>query len=172
MLHDWDMENWLPIIGYEDLYEVSDLGRIRSLRQRGGQYKMILATPSYAKDLRPIKVLWRGRESKTFKVCTLVMTTFVGQRPEGLECCHNDGDCANNVLTNLRWDTHASNMADKKRHGTRLIGTKNPLAKLSEKDIRKIRADMRVQHITAKEYKINQATVSSIKLRKTWGHVL
>lgn len=48
---------------------------------------------------------------------TMVLEAFVGPRPVGLYGCHNDGDPANNRLTNLRWDTPASNTADKVMHG-------------------------------------------------------
>jgi hypothetical protein len=47
----------------------------------------------------------------------LVLETFVGPRPVGQECLHDDGDPLNNHLSNLRWGTHAENMADRVRHG-------------------------------------------------------
>lgn len=46
----------------------------------------------------------------------LVLEAFVGPRPPGLECCHNDGNSMNNKPGNLRWDTHQANMEDLKRH--------------------------------------------------------
>lgn len=46
----------------------------------------------------------------------LILEAFKGPCPEGLECCHNDGDAGNNRLENLRWDTRESNLADKARH--------------------------------------------------------
>lgn len=46
-----------------------------------------------------------------------VLLAFVGPRPDGMEACHGDGDCTNDSADNLRWDTHSSNMYDRKRHG-------------------------------------------------------
>lgn len=35
-----------------------------------------------------------------------------------MECCHNDGNPSNNIVENLRWDTHSGNMMDRTLHGT------------------------------------------------------
>lgn len=46
------------------------------------------------------------------------MEAFVGPCPEGMEVCHNNGDCTDNRLENLRYDTKSANMLDRVRHGT------------------------------------------------------
>lgn len=48
----------------------------------------------------------------------MVLETFRGPCPPGLEGCHGDGDGFHNELANLRWDTHQSNMQDAIDHGT------------------------------------------------------
>lgn len=48
----------------------------------------------------------------------LVLTTFVGPKPTGMECCHEDGNPLNNHTSNLRWDSHLANMKDMRRHWT------------------------------------------------------
>ena len=50
-------------------------------------------------------------------VAHLVLTAFVGPRPPGKECCHNDGNKLNNAVENLRWDTRSENVRDIVRHG-------------------------------------------------------
>jgi hypothetical protein len=50
----------------------------------------------------------------------LVLETYVGIKPKGMEGCHNDGNKHRNCLTNLRWDTQESNVADSVRLGTHL----------------------------------------------------
>lgn len=52
---------------------------------------------------------WLGR---------LLLEVFVGECPDGMECCHNDGNPGNCWLDNLRWDTHLNNILDKINHGT------------------------------------------------------
>lgn len=114
-------EEWRPAVGFEGRYEVSDLGRVRSLlptsgtnggRRRGAPDGVLKPTPSgkyYTVSL--------GRRN-TRTVHTLVLEAFVGPCPEGLEACHNNGDHADNTLGNLRWDTRSENAKDKTRHGT------------------------------------------------------
>jgi hypothetical protein len=53
-----------------------------------------------------------------FMVHQLVALTFIGPQPQGLECCHGNGDKQDNKLGNLRYDTPSSNKRDQVRHGT------------------------------------------------------
>lgn len=79
-------------------------------------------------------------------VHVLVLEAFVGPCPEGMECCHWDGDPSNNRLDNLRWDTPKANHADSVRHGTAVFapgtsstrGEGNPSSKLTEDQVREI----------------------------------
>lgn len=52
-----------------------------------------------------------------FLIHRLVLETFVGPCPEGMECLHADDDGKNNRLRNLRWGTRKENVADMIRHG-------------------------------------------------------
>lgn len=64
-----------------------------------------------------------------------VLEAFVGPRPDGMEACHGDGNCLNDALSNLRWDTPIANKADMKRHGTQVAGATHPKAKLTDAQI-------------------------------------
>jgi len=109
----------------------------------------------------------------------LVLETFVGPCPEGMEACHNDGDKSNNQVDNLRWDTHGSNMFDAISHGTTgrggAKGSKNGSAKLNEEIVLEIRslyeAEEHNQYELAELFGISQGVISSIILRKNWTHV-
>lgn len=121
-------EAWKPVVGYERLYEVSSLGRVRSLDRitphnsaRSGTQLTRGRVRKLAVNGTPPRVtltLWRDGGQKTRLVHHLVLEAFVGPRPEGTEGCHFDGDATNNQIDNLRWDTHLANEADKARHGT------------------------------------------------------
>jgi hypothetical protein len=63
-------------------------------------------------------------EHKSVYVHHLVLETFVGPRPDGLEACHNDGNHGNNRLDNLRWDTRSSNFHDQVKHGVHVQARK------------------------------------------------
>ncbi len=77
--------------------------------------------------------------SVTKKVHHLVLEAFVGPRPEGMVCCHQNDDPADNRLENLRWDTPASNNQDAIRNGCALFGEDNHATKLTNLDIRIMR---------------------------------
>jgi hypothetical protein len=58
----------------------------------------------------------RGGRNHTRTVHRLILTAFVGPRPDGMEACHYpDPNKANNRLDNLRWDTHGENAKDRYR---------------------------------------------------------
>ena len=122
------METWLPVVGYEGLYEVSDLGNVRSVdrlvsagnrwgdvRQRRYPGKML--TPCASTSGHLVVALHRQGERATPNVHRLVLAAFVGPCPDGMECCHWDDDPTNNRLANLRWDTPSANQIDAVRNG-------------------------------------------------------
>jgi hypothetical protein len=113
-------ERWLPIAGYEGLYEISDHGRIRSLdrvMRDGRRHKGKLLKTTMAGDRLNVS-LSRDGVKRTLHVHRGVLDTFVGPCPDGMECCHNDGDPGNCAVSNLRWDTHSANIFDQVKHGT------------------------------------------------------
>jgi len=118
-------ESWRPIPGWEGYYEASDRGRIRSLARRvPGRRPAGQAVPGRVLKLVPdthgylTVTLCRNGTGERGYVHRLVLLAFVGAPLPGLEGCHNDGDCTNNRLGNLRWDTSAANSQDAVLHGT------------------------------------------------------
>lgn len=115
-------ERWLPVPGFEGAYEVSDWGRVRSLNRivttKTGikrRYQGRVLTP-FASPSGHLRVNL-GPAGKLL-VHRLVLEAFIGPCPSGQECCHDDGDPANNHLGNLRWDSRSENHLDRVRHGT------------------------------------------------------
>ena len=116
---------WLPVVGYESFYEVSDHGAVRRLRRAtAGRDGVIMHFPAIAlvgteTDAGYVRVTLSrdGRRQSVF-VHDLVLEAFVGPRPEAQEGCHGNGDGLDNALSNLRWDTRSGNQRDSVRHGT------------------------------------------------------
>jgi NUMOD4 motif/HNH endonuclease len=127
-------ERWLPIPGYEDLYEVSDLGRVRSNYFWRGTSRRILALASDGYGYLQV-TLSRNGKTRTRKVHQLVMLAFAGPPPLGMEVRHGPRGRLDNRLISLCYGTRAENIADRLRDGwinpidTR--GEKNGRAKLN-----------------------------------------
>lgn len=73
--------------------------------------------------------------NKARLIHTVVLETFVGQCPKGMQACHNNGNPEDNRLSNLRWDTPKSNVRDRLSHGTYQYGIKNPHARYTDQQI-------------------------------------
>jgi Mn-dependent DtxR family transcriptional regulator len=166
-------ERWKPIEGFLD-YEVSDAGRIRSLKivAKSRIMKCIQNANGYLK-------VNLCRDGKRYQraVHRLVLEAFHGPCPDGLQCCHGDGDRANNCSKNLRWDTPEENFLDSVRHGTAFVGKgiDHALARLSEDDVRYIRKSYAggsmKQTDLAQRFGVSQKHISEIVNHKMWRHL-
>ena len=105
-------EIWLPIKGYEGLYEVSNYGRIRSLNyKKRGEVRILRTT---AMKGYYIKVgLRKGDKIRYFRVHRLVAIAFLPEPQSGqTQVEHIDCDKRNNKVSNLRWTHPKGNMAN------------------------------------------------------------
>lgn len=176
-------EIWKPIPEYEGFYEVSNIGRVRSL-DRFVPSKKSLSGKRFAPGtvLRPATKnngylqisLAREKHRKYISVHRLVAMAFISEIPEGMHVCHNDGDKANNKLSNLRIDTPSGNQLDKLKHGTAILGQNVHTSKLTESQALQIfemlKAGERTNSI-AKRFKVSRQIVNDIKSGKTWKHL-
>ena len=120
-------ERWLPIPGWEGLYSVSDLGRVKSharhtLSRWGTPAKVreriMKLSPNPDGYLR-VGLSRMGQPHTRIFIHPLVLEVFVGPKPfPEAQACHGDGDRTNNQVTNLRWASRSDNAKDSVRHGT------------------------------------------------------
>ena len=115
------MAKWKPVVGYETRYEVSDAGGVRStVAVRHGPCNLKIVHRKYSE----VCLMQDGKRSMQL-VHRLVLFAFVGPPPAGTECCHFNGNTADNTLSNLRWGTREDNVADIVRLGRHAFGQRN-----------------------------------------------
>ena len=118
-------EEWRPVVGYEGLYEVSDLGRVRSLDRvvqrngfpmelRGVELRQLAAK----RGGYPTVNLSRLGVERVHHVHILMLSAFIGPRPPGdTHGRHLNDISSDNRLANLAWGTRADNQQDMVRNG-------------------------------------------------------
>ena len=123
--HPLAIEEWLPVVGYEGLYEVSNMGRVRSLKRTVERQastgssthrypvagKLLALRPDRTGFYRSVGLCKNGVQRQHL-VHSLVLTAFCGPRPPGHVGCHGSLGSRNNTLPNLRWDTKSANARD------------------------------------------------------------
>lgn len=115
------------------------------------------------------------RTTFTRRICRLILETFVGPCPEGMQTLHGDGNASNDHLYNLRWGTPTENGSDKERHGTVSRGEHRPSAKLTATQVKEMRRD-RANGVAVDElvrrYGISRSHLHEILSGKYWKHVV
>lgn len=173
-------EQWRPVLGYEGLYDVSSLGRVKRIGYRGGLLSSNSSSNSYRRAMLCAKS--KGINCRLRLVHTLVAESFLGPCPIGMEVNHKDSDKSNPRLTNLEYVTHRENIKHASRRGlmSRLgpcparQGDNCTRAKLTSSDVLNIRRAILLGitgAVIAKEYRVSEMTVSSIKRGVAWKHL-
>jgi hypothetical protein len=171
-------EQWRPVPGWEDLYEVSTLGRARSLQRtvvnslgvKTTFKPLIRKTAPNCHGYPFFSVNAKGRPRSNILVHRAALEAFIGPCPSGCECAHWDGDRANGRLSNLRWATHDENYDDRVRHGTDKRGDRCNWAKLDWATVRAIRAlpaNLTFEQMAA-QFGVAAMTAYQIRHWRTW----
>jgi len=155
-------ERWLPIRGYEGIYEVSDLGRVRSYAQ--SSVPRILKPAAHPRHGHlHVNLYSGGGVRRTGHIHQLVIEAFQGGPcPCGQEVRHIDGDPTRNFWPqNIECATRSRNLQDRKWH-------KGPTGvnKLRPNDVISIRRSTASYAEIALQYGISPKTVSRIRLRQ------
>jgi len=174
-------EEFLPIKGFEGMYEISSYGKVISIariflmqgRKKQTTKSRVLSPKSNGNGYLFVD-LWKDGKRYSRYLHRLVLETFAGECPNGYEACHNKPFRWFNHLSNLRWDTKENNHADKFIHGTIANGEKARSAKLTENKVTEIRSLIAKgigQKQIAEMFSIKQPTVSDIANKRTWKHI-
>ncbi|MCU1680914.1 MAG: hypothetical protein JWQ81_1653 [Amycolatopsis sp.] len=115
------LEVWRPVARYEGIYEVSDIGRVRSLERIGTfgrRWPSVLRRTHINVTGYRALPLYRGDGGASHRIHRLVCEAFHGTPLPGQVVRHLDGDCLNNCAENLTWGTFSENSRDAVRHRT------------------------------------------------------
>lgn len=175
-------EIWKDIEGYEGVYQVSNMERVKSLERSvpntapaGGVKTLrerILKASS--NEYYPLVCLYRDGVSVSKRVHLLMCKAFKPKPKEKTHAIFIDGDKSNISLSNLRWGTKK----EAARHAVDVLsaypdkfGEKNPMAKLTKKDVMKIRKSTATTTALAKKFNIGWGAIYDIKKRRSWKHI-
>ena len=152
---------WLPISQFPN-YEISEEGIVRRI-----DTKRVLKQNT-KKGTHPYKRVHLSHKgvAKYVLVHRLVLSAFVGDCPEGLECLHADDDPTNNCLSNLSWGTRKRNHETIDR-----TGANNGRARLTEADVIFIRNSDASTKELASQFGTTPKYIQNIKRGIVWKHI-
>jgi hypothetical protein len=173
------VEEWRPIPDYEGRYEVSNLGRVKSLPNSRRFTEMILKLGINKKyPHRYVNLTSLGPNGKwvqkAFSLHRLVAKVFIpnpGNKPQAL---HGPNGPSDNSVSNLYWGDGFNNMADRERDGTVNRGSRNGQAVLTPELVAIVKERLRLkesQSLIADYVGCARTTIAAIAQGRTWSHV-
>jgi NUMOD4 motif/HNH endonuclease len=164
-------ERWEPVADFP-LYEISNLGRVRSLPRPFNRGRVLKPWADDSGHLH-VTVYADGRSKRPY-VHRLVAEAFIGPCPEGKEVCHGPAGMLDNSVGNLSYKTHKENCGpDMLRDGTRQFGEDHHHATLTmaivSESRRRYAAGEQIKTLMAEFGVARGALVPAIE-GKTWPH--
>lgn len=165
-------EIFMPIKGYEGIYEVSNLGRVKSLERI-----IMRPTKVYSRILKPhckiysrVVLCDKDKNKGEISIHRLVAENFIPNPENKPFVNHIDGNKNNNALLNLEWVTPSENQLHAHTTGLShaIKGSKHSNSKLTEEEVVEIYRSKKKQKDLALEFKVSQASIFLIKKGINW----
>jgi hypothetical protein len=163
------MEVWKDIEGYEGLYQVSNIGRVKSLK---GEIEKMISISIKETGYHRVTLI-KDSVCKRKYVHVLVAEAFIGK--SDLEVNHINGIKSDNRVENLEWVTKSDNIKHAYKIGLKkkYNGSLNGNSVLTKEQVIEIKYE--TSHLSQRQisqiYKIAQTTVSAIKRGVIWPHI-
>jgi len=170
------IEIWKDIDNYKGYYQVSNFGRIKSLRRRNilnsCWIKERILKCWLTNKLGYLQVVSYKYKRKQYYCHRLVAKAFISNPDNKPEVNHKDGNKENNRVINLEWCTSKGNM----HHADIILGINCKgenlvYSKLTVSDILQIRESKLKHKELAKIYSVSQPRITAIKNNKKWKHI-
>jgi hypothetical protein len=176
MSNDTSTERWLPVVGYEGVYAVSDHGRVMRLAGSERVKKNRILAARNQSNGYLATTLWLNGNYNQQLIHRLVMQSFVGDCPKGITVNHKDGNKRNNHLSNLEYATQSENNKHAFAIGLKisqdLSGESNPRAKITQvevDEIRRLHAQGGISYrALGRQFNVTGEQVSYIVRRISW----
>ncbi len=180
-------EIWKPILNYENEYEISNLGRVKSKARpcKGRQpVKEIYMKQQESRNTSQtgdsyyyVVDLYKNKKRKHMKVHRLIAEAFIPNPNNLPHINHINFNTLDNSLENLEWITPKGNSQHSLVHGRlrppKLKGEDSPSSKLKESDVIFIRKNYTIKDIAkiSKIYGMSRAGMYHVLKRECWKHV-
>lgn len=172
-------EIWKPAYGLEEFYEVSNIGRIRTLYK--DRWHNILIPQLTCHGYHAVHLTGATGRSKRYLLHRLIAFTFLGYREEGFIVNHINSIRDDNRIENLEWVNYSQNAKHSYKFGNRKNNNGHFLPpgkgqkKLTLDIVKSIKKDLLIEPVhlgkIAKKYGVKGTTVSNIYYGKTWKKV-
>lgn len=141
------IEIWKDIEGFEGLYQVSNFGRVKSLKREIVRKDQVITLKekilkfSIRKGGYLMTRLYNGTGKQfSFYIHVLVARSFVVNSKNKPEVNHIDNDPSNNHSSNLEWVTHSENIKHSFKYGnSNNKGENHPSVKLTDEEVKQLR---------------------------------
>ena len=171
--NDLPNEIWRDIKDYEGLYQVSNMGRVKSFHNG----KELVMKITFDRCGYAHVVLVKNGVRKTHRVHILVAKAFIENTENKPEVNHKDGNKWNCRVDNLEWVTKSENQQHAVKTGLQKSGVDSPKAKFTEDQVREIRRICILDdkefgiNALARKYDVRKSVIGNIVHGKTYKNV-
>lgn len=165
-------ETWKPVLNYEGLYEVSDLGNVKSCITTQSRRKGLLKP--YLKNGYLAVNLYDNTGYKHYYIHRLVASAFITNPNDFKEVNHKDCNKQNNCINNLEWCDRYMNLQHSYEKGLKRTGERHGGHKLTWESVYYIRKNYKKCTVNelCKKFNVSCYCIYNVINGKTWKEVM